>query len=69
MNTFLSLETQDRGLHVLCDVQENAFSITITPIDGESQDHLMHVVFSRGFARELRDFLNECEKNATDSSG
>lgn len=57
MHTSKRLKAKDRELDIDCVLQENSFAVCIKPI-GED-DHLIRLMFTRGFAEELREFLNE----------
>lgn len=46
----------DRNLQIECVLDENALILALAPITGE--DHFLKLEFTKGFAVELRDFLN-----------
>lgn len=47
----------DRCLQIETTLDENAFNIAMAPITGEA--HFLKLEFTKGFAVELRDFLNK----------
>ena len=58
-----TLTTTDRTLHVEVQLDENTFELNVSPRNGEA--HLMRLTFTRGFARELRDFLAHADDAPT----
>jgi len=51
------LRTVDRDLVVEAVLEENTFRLCVHPTSGE--DHFMRLTFTKGFARELRQFLEK----------
>jgi len=47
----------DRNLQIECILDENALLVALSPITGEG--HFAKLEFTKGFATELRDFLNK----------
>lgn len=57
-DNIIKLKTQDRELLVEIDLEENTMVMRLELVSKE-QPHMVRIVFTKGFARELRTFLNE----------
>ena len=51
------MQVKDRDLRVECTLDENVMRLAIRPNDGD--DHFVCIEFTKGFAKELCDFLNK----------
>lgn len=50
------LRTTDRALNIVVTLEENACELAVSAASGEG--HSLLLTFTKGFTRELRDFLN-----------
>ena len=52
-------QTSDRDLRIELTLEENTLALVVYPLSGEQ--HFLQLTFTKSFARELRNFLNEAE--------
>ena len=57
------LRTQDRNLIIDLKLEENTLRMQVRPMSGD--ENIVQLTFTRGFARELRDFLAEADTGGT----
>ena len=60
------LHTQDRSLTIDLKLEENTLRMQVSSASG---DDIIQLTFTRGFARELRDFLVEADSGDTNFGG